>query len=359
WTDVWICPYPTGHIQATGRDVKRRKQYIYHDRWREVRDAAKFAHMASFGAALPRIRRRVKRDLALPGIPRDRVLATIVRLLETTLIRVGNEEYARDNGSFGLTTLRNHHAEVHGANIRFRFRAKSGKQREVDVTDPRLARLVKRCQELPGQELFQYVDEAGELRPINSSDVNDYLREISGENFTAKDFRTWAATLFAAEALAVEDVAKSAAMAQRIVARVIQSVAARLGNTASVCRKSYIHPAVVEDYLNRIKEGGEIAGRSPSAIGSSKKGQVDRLARALNRSIRAGNGDGVSRVGESLQDSRRTRLPIASRRGAATRGAANGRTNGTPVVRPHGLRAAEASLLAFLRQHSSRLGTVR
>ena len=242
WTDVWICPYPSGHIQATGRDVKGRKQYLYHARWREVRDAAKFAHMASFGAALPKIRRRVRRDLALTGIPREKVLATIVRLLETTLIRVGNEEYARQNGSFGLTTLRNRHAEVHGAKIRFRFRAKSGKEREVDVTDPRLARLIKRCQELPGQELFQYVDEAGELHPVTSSDVNDYLREITGENFTAKDFRTWSATLFAAEALAAEEVAASVAAAQRIVARVIRAVAGQLGNTASICRKSVRSP---------------------------------------------------------------------------------------------------------------------
>lgn len=312
WTDVWICPHPSGHIQATGRDVKGRKQYLYHARWREVRDAAKFAHMASFGAALPKIRRRVRLDLALPGIPREKVLATIVRLLETTLIRVGNEEYARQNGSFGLTTLRNRHAEVHGAKIRFRFRAKSGKEREVDVTDPRLARLIKRCQELPGQELFQYVDEAGEPHPVTSSDVNDYLREITGENFTAKDFRTWSATLFAAEALAAEEVAASAAAAQRIVARVIRAVAGQLGNTASICRKSYVHPGVVEDYLSRIGRNGH--------------------------------------VGESLRDSRVTRLRAASRRDPATSVAINGHSSGISAVRPRNSRAAEASLLAFLRR---------
>lgn len=252
WRDVWICPFPSGHIQATGRDARGRKQYLYHSRWRKIRDEAKFAHMASFGAALPRIRRRVRRDLALPSIPREKVLATLVRLLETTLIRIGNDEYARSNGSFGLTTLRNRHAKVHGATIRFRFRGKSGKEHEIDVTDPRMARLVKRCQELPGQDLFQYLDEAGNLHPVGSADVNDYLREITGEDFTAKDFRTWAATLLASQALAAEEAATSAAKAQRTVAKVIQLVAARLGNTAAICRKSYIHPAVIESYLNQL-----------------------------------------------------------------------------------------------------------
>ena len=267
WRDVWICTHPSGHIQATGRDARGRKQYLYHPRWREVRDVAKFAHMAAFGAALPRIRRRVRRDLALPGIPRDKVLATLVRLLETTLIRVGNEEYARDNGSYGLTTLKNRHAEVHGANLRFRFRGKSGKEREVDVTSPRLARLVKRCQELPGQDLFQYLDEVGNPHPVGSADVNDYLREITEEDFTAKDFRTWAATLLASQAFAAEKAAASAAQAQRTVAKVIKSVAARLGNTAAICRKSYIHPAVVETYLNQLSRNGAVESKSANHSG--------------------------------------------------------------------------------------------
>lgn len=325
WTDVWICTHPSGHIQATGRDDKGRKQYLYHARWREVRNAAKFAHMASFGAALPKIRRRVRRDLALPGVPRDKVLATIVRLLETTLIRVGNEEYARQNGSFGLTTLRNRHAEVHGAKIRFHFRAKSGKDREVDVTDPRLARLVKRCQDLPGQELFQYVDEAGELHPVTSSDVNDYLREITGENFTAKDFRTWSATLFAAEALAAEEAAASAAAAQRTVARVIRAVAAQLGNTATICRKSYVHPGVIEDYLDRLHSNGAGSG----------------LARDV--AIKS-----LSNRSHEKQPSAAAPIGRRGLNGAALNGQRNEIAAAT--VRPRNRRAAEASLLAFLRR---------
>lgn len=250
WTDVWICPSPRGHIQATGRDARGRKQYLYHPRWRAVRDEAKFAHMVLFGSALPCIRRRVRRDLALPGVPRNKVLAALVGLLESTLIRVGNDEYARANGSFGLTTFRNRHAEVHGATIRFRFRGKSGKEHEVDLTNPRLARLVKRCQELPGQELFQYLDDEGHPQPVGSADVNAYLHDITGEHFTAKDFRTWAATLLASRALALEQPGSSPSRAEKIVVSVVKSVAARLGNTTSVCRKCYIHPAVIAAYLS-------------------------------------------------------------------------------------------------------------
>jgi DNA topoisomerase-1 len=197
WTDVWICPIARGHLQATGRDARGRKQYRYHARWREVRDEAKYGRMVAFGQALPRIRRRVEADLALPGLPRERVLAAVVRLLEKTAVRVGNEEYARENRSFGLTTLRNRHAEVGTSRIRFRFRGKGGKETEVELNDRRLARIVARCQELPGQALFTYLDEDGEPRTVDSADVNEYLREISGEEFTAKDFRTWAGTVLA------------------------------------------------------------------------------------------------------------------------------------------------------------------
>src|SRR6266849_6515644 len=198
WSDVWICPSPNGHIQATGRDARRRKQYRYHERWREVRDENKYEKMLLFGEALEKIRRRVTKDMRSPGFPRGKVLATVVRLLEQTLIRVGNEEYARENKSFGLTTMRNRHLEIEGSKVKFHFRGKSGVYREVPVRDRRAARIVKKLADLPGQELFQYVDDAGEVRSITSQDVNDYLREISGEDFTAKDFRTWAGTVMAA-----------------------------------------------------------------------------------------------------------------------------------------------------------------
>jgi DNA topoisomerase-1 len=249
WTQVWICTLSEGHLQSTGRDARGRKQYRYHPRWRVVRDEAKYARLAQFGAVLPRIRRRVARDLALPGLPRNKVLALLVQLLEMTLIRVGNEEYARANGSFGLTTMRNQHARVSGSTVRFRFRGKSGKLHEVDLEDPRLARLVRRCQELPGHELFQYVDEAGEVHPIGSTDVNDYLREITGQQFTAKDFRTWAGTLLAAHTLIERDRKHPERRTRRAVNQAVREVAQRLGNTMAVCRKCYIHPVVVEGYL--------------------------------------------------------------------------------------------------------------
>ena len=225
WTDVWICPSARPY-SSNGRDARGRKQYIYHPRWRSVRDEAKFAHMILFGSALPCIRRRVRRDLALPGLPREKVLAAVVALLESTLIRVGNDEYARSNGSFGLTTLRNRHADVHGATIRFRFRGKSGKQHEIGIASPRLARLVRRCQELPGQELFEYLDAEGRPRPIGSADVNEYLHEITGQHFTAKDFRTWAATILANRGLECEGPSASPSRAERTVVQVVKSVAA-------------------------------------------------------------------------------------------------------------------------------------
>jgi DNA topoisomerase I len=250
WTDVWICPWPNGHIQATGRDAKRRKQYRYHARWRSVRDEAKYERMLSFGKALPLIRKRVDEALKLPGLPREKVLATIVHLLEATMMRIGNEEYARQNKSFGLTTLRDRHVRIDGGEVEFRFRGKSGVQHSIKVDDPRLARIIRRTRDLPGQELFQYVDDDGEQRSVGSADVNDYLREITGEDYTAKDFRTWSGTLLAAFALQEYEKFDSEAQAKKNVVRAIESVAERLGNTPSICRKCYVHPAVIESYLD-------------------------------------------------------------------------------------------------------------
>lgn len=250
WTDVWICPIPNGHLQATGRDARDRKQHRYHPRWKEVRDETKFGRMITFGKAMPRVRERVEKDLALPGLPREKVLATVVRLLETTLIRVGNEEYAKSNQSYGLTTMRDHHVEVDGSELRFKFRGKSGKQVSVSIQDRRLARIVKRCQDIPGYELFQYLDDQGETRSIDSSDVNAYLREISEEEFSAKDFRTWAGTVLAALAFDEFESFDSQTEAKKNIVRAIEHVAKRLGNTPAVCRKCYIHPAIIEGYLD-------------------------------------------------------------------------------------------------------------
>jgi DNA topoisomerase-1 len=250
WREVWICPSDRGHIQATGRDARGRKQYRYHPRFRAVRDEAKYGRMLAFARALPRVRGRVARDLGASGMPRARVLASLVRLLETTLIRVGNEEYARKNRSFGLTTLRRTHASVEGPRVRFRFRGKSGKDHVVSVRDRRLAAIVAECRQLPGTALFQYVDAAGRRRRVDSDDVNAYLREITGRDFTAKDFRTWASTVLAARALEKSDTAPTKAAAKRTVVSAVTAVADRLGNTAAICRKSYVHPAVVEAYLD-------------------------------------------------------------------------------------------------------------
>jgi DNA topoisomerase I len=248
WIDVWISPSPLGHIQATGRDARGRKQYRYHERWREVRDEAKYGRLSDFAKALPRIRARVDADLARPGVSRERVLATAVRILDQTFIRVGNAEYARENGSFGLTTLRSKHVEVVGSRILFRFRGKSGKEHEVDVRDRRLARVVARLQQLPGQDLFRYLDADGEARAIESEDVNAYLREISGEDLSAKDFRTWAGTVLAARALAELGPARNERVARKRIVQAVDVVAARLGNTRAVCRKCYVHPLILDAY---------------------------------------------------------------------------------------------------------------
>ena len=250
WRDVWICPSPTGHLQATGRDARGRKQHRYHPRWRELSGETKFHRMIAFGRALPRIRRRVAADLSRRALSREKVLATIVRLLERTLIRVGNREYARDNGSFGLTTMRVRHVDVNGAAVRFAFRGKRGIEHCVDVHDRRLARIVRQCRELPGHELFQWIDEHGARSPVASSDVNAYLRELSGEDFTSKDFRTWGGTVLAAGALARQPTGGTKTAARRSVAKAIEAVARSLGNTRAVCRQSYVHPAVVEAYLD-------------------------------------------------------------------------------------------------------------
>jgi DNA topoisomerase I len=249
WKDVWICSNPKGHLQATGRDARGRKQSRYHAHWREVRDETKYERMLLFGTALPTIREQASQDMGLPGLPRRKVLGAIVRLMETTFIRVGNEEYARENKSFGLTTLRNRHVEVSGSTIHFRFRGKSGVEHNVDLSDRRVARIVQRCYDLPGYELFEYLDEEGAVRSIGSADVNDYLREISNEDFTAKDFRTWAGTVLASIALREFEAFESETQAKKNIVEAIKCVAAKLGNTPSVCRKCYIHPAVLDHYM--------------------------------------------------------------------------------------------------------------
>jgi DNA topoisomerase-1 len=251
WTEVWICPLANGHIQATGRDDRGRKQYRYHERWREVRDETKYHRMIAFGHALPIIRERVELALDLPGLPREKVLATVVRLLDWTHIRVGNDEYTRDNESFGLTTMQDRHVAIDGDVLRFRFRGKHGKERRVHVRDARLAKVVRRCADLPGHELFQYVDTDGNLARLRSEDVNEYLRTISGEDFTAKDFRTWAGTVLVARELVSLGVAPNRTQMKHRLVAAIDRVAQHLGNTRTVCRKCYTHPTVLEAYADQ------------------------------------------------------------------------------------------------------------
>ena len=283
---VWICPDPNGHVQATGRDARGRKQYRYHQRWRTVRDEAKFERMLAFGRVLPAIRAQVERDLALPGLPRARVLAAVVRLLEKTMARIGNEEYARDNKSFGLTTLRNRHARVDGSRVKFDFRGKHGIAHHLDLADRRLANIVRRCRDLPGQHLFQFVDDAGERHAIGSDDVNAYLREVSGEEVTAKDFRTWAATNVAAMALHQFARLDSEASSKRKVVEAVEKVAKMLGNTPAVCRKCYIHPAVFEGYLDGsllegLKQHAEAVLDEPSGLTAEELAVTAFLSRRL------------------------------------------------------------------------------
>lgn len=263
WTDVWICPRANGHLQATGRDARGRKQYRYHPDWREARDETKFGRMIAFGEALPKIRERIGRDMALRGLSREKVLATVVTLLEATLIRVGNKEYARQNNSFGLTTLRDQHVDVSGSTLRFEFRGKSGKEHQVEIQDRRLARIVRQCRDLPGQTLFQYLDENGERQRVSSEDVNAYLRETTGEDFTAKDFRTWGGTVLALSALLEAGSCESEKEANRAVAEAVKRVAGQLGNRPAICRKYYVHPAVIETFLQ---------GSLPQTLGEAVEG---------------------------------------------------------------------------------------
>jgi len=252
WTSVWICPNPSGHLQVTARDARGRKQYRYHPRYRAVRDETKFGRMIAFSEILPQIRERVERDIALPQLARDKVLATVVWLLERTLIRVGNDEYARDNGSFGLTTLRRRHVTVSGAKLRFEFRGKSGVPHSVAITDRRIAHIVQRCQELPGQELFQYLDDEGRRQSVDAGDINDYLRRITGRQVTAKDFRTWAGTTLAAAALRELGPFKTEKQAKANIVAAIDQISRRLGNTRAVCRKYYVHPVIIEAYFEGV-----------------------------------------------------------------------------------------------------------
>jgi len=249
WTDVWICPLANGHLQATGRDARGRKQYRYHAEWRAVRDETKFGRMIAFGEALPKIRARVEEDLARPGLPREKVLAAVVRLLETTLIRIGNREYAKQNNSYGLTTLRNRHVDIQGSRLRFEFRGKSGKEHSVEIQDRRLARVVKQCRDLPGQTLFQYLDDDGVRQGIDSDDVNNYLREATGQEFSAKDFRTWGGTVLALAALLDIGGCEGEKEANRAVVEMVKQVSAELGNRPAICRKYYIHPVVIDTFV--------------------------------------------------------------------------------------------------------------
>ncbi len=286
WTDVWICSDPNGHLQATGRDARGRKQYRYHARFRRVRDETKYEKIFDFAAALPKIRERCERDLARPGLAREKVLAAVVCLLEQTLIRVGNEEYSRLNQSFGLTTLRDGHARVRGASVEFHFRGKSGKERAVSINDRRLAKVVKRCRDLPGDELFQYLADDGTRHTIDSADVNAYLRASAGEDFTAKDFRTFAGTVLTALALAERGPARTQAQAKRQAAAALASTAECLGNTPSVCRKCYVHPAIVDAYM-RGRVVPRIALPAPRRSAKARARSAAAQLRASERAVLA------------------------------------------------------------------------
>jgi DNA topoisomerase-1 len=304
WTDVWICPQANGHIQATGRDQRGRKQYRYHDDWRATRDANKYGRMAAFGRALPKIRRRVAADLRERGLGREKVLAAMMRLLETTLIRVGNDEYARENHSYGLSTLRNRHVRVRGARMTFRFTGKSGKKHEIDFTDTRLASIVARMQDLPGEELFGFVAEDGAVVDVKSDDVNAYLREIAGEEFSAKDFRTWAGTVIAARLLAAATREPAHKVTKKNLASVVKQVAERLGNTPAVCRKCYVHPAVIAAYL--AGNATALASAAPARATTARTGLsaeekavlkfLEREARKPQRTLAEQLESSVSRV---------------------------------------------------------------
>jgi DNA topoisomerase I len=288
WTNVWITTDPRGHLQATGRDARGRKQYRYHPRWREVRDDTKYHRMIAFAQALATIRRRTSDDLSRPRLTKEKVLAAVVQLLEKTLIRVGNDEYAKQNRSFGLTTMRDGHVQISGGRVRFAFRGKSGVEHDVDLTDRRLARIVKACRDIPGYDLFQYYDENGERQAIGSADVNAYLQEITGKDFTSKDFRTWAGTVLAAQLLRDFERFDSDAQAKRNIVQAVESVAKRLGNTKAVCRKCYIHPAVFDAYLDgsMLKTVAQRARKTARKIDDLSEGEaavLGLLERRLSR----------------------------------------------------------------------------
>ena len=291
YTEVWICPKANGHLQATGRDARGRKQYRYHPQFRELRETTKYEHMLDFARALPAIRARLAGHMALRGLPREKVLATVVHLLETTLIRVGNDDYARDNKSYGLTTLRNPHVKVEGAELRFQFKGKSGKTWRLSVKDRRIAKIVRACQELPGQRLFQYQDENGEIREVTSADVNAYLKEITGQDITAKDFRTWAGTVLAALALQEFEAVDTKAAQNKNIKQAIERVAARLGNTPTICRKCYVHPEVLNAYVEGkllLEIGGEVgkqAGEDIAALRPQECAVLAMLEGRLKRTL--------------------------------------------------------------------------
>ena len=300
WREVWICPRPNGHLQATGRDARGRKQYRYHQRWRAVRDEAKYGRLLAFSEALPAIRARVDEDLRQPQLSRARIVAAIVRLLERSLIRVGNEEYARANGSYGLTTMRARHVRIEGDRVRFRFRGKSGREHRVALSDRRLARVVRRCQDLPGQVLFQYQVKSGEFEPVDSEDVNEYLRETTGQEFSAKDFRTWAGTVLAASELVAAEPPTSNAEATRMVAQAVAAVSEQLGNTVAVCRRCYIHPVVLEAYQDATLGAAFEAAAAEPPVGSNGLSAEERAVQTLlGRGSRDQLSQGPLRGGEA------------------------------------------------------------
>ena len=330
WEDVWICPSANGHLQATGWDARGRKQYRYHARWRTVRDENKFGRLVDFAHALPAIRKRVAADMRVSGLPREKVLAAVVRLLETTFIRVGNERYAKENGSFGLTTMRNRHVRVRGERIEFDFRGKSGVQHRITLEDAQLAGIIRHCKDLPGYELFEYVDDDGQVRSIESSDVNDYLKRITGQDYTAKDFRTWAGTVLAVLALCRAECPQSEAHAKSVLKTAIGDVAKQLGNTVAVCRKCYIHPRVLDTFMEAVADQKvperltDVAKLSPSRknaiehavvrVLTAKPRKPPTLTQALKASIkrtRSARDQGARRVRRRVATARKTAAPAA------------------------------------------------
>jgi DNA topoisomerase-1 len=301
WTRVWICADGRGHLQATGRDARGRKQYRYHPAWRETREADKFDQLEAFAKALPAIRRRVRADLALEGLPRRKVLAAIVRLLESTCIRIGNERYAEENESFGLTTMRNRHVRVKGARVEFRFRGKSGKFHNIAVDDPRLARIIAHCRDLPGEDLFQYLDDHDEVQSISASDVNDYLKEISGSDITTKNFRTWAGSVFVASELARLDKPATTS----VIAAAVREASQRLGNTPAICRKSYVHPRVLDPVTWQEPRRRHSTSRRPAGLRADEA--------AFLRILRAPRPDFMTQARRTLARLRATRRSVAAR----------------------------------------------